>query len=301
MDIDYNAVFGLEDTGAQATESADPSTELDTVGENAQEPADPVEQYEDDTTDENGIDNTEDPEKQSAEENARFAAARRKAEAERDAAVTKAQADAQKAIDDMVKSLRITDPYTGKLLETKAEYDAYNSRQEEQRRERIRKRSGMDEQELNDLVKGSPEYNEALKRADQAEAALSEVRQKEEDRAVEEQLAEISKMNPAIKSIADLAKMPNYSDFYRLVRENKVSLVEAYRLANHDSIVQEAETRGRQAALNANSGKNHLGKTATRGAGAITVPADVAAEYRIFNPNATDAEISAHYNRYMKR
>ena len=95
--------------------------------------------------------------------------------------------------------------------------------------------------------------------------------------------------------------MATYPEFYHLVAQRKMSLVEAYRLANHDSIVREAEDRGKQAAFNANMGKNHLGKTATRGAGAITVPTEIAAEYRAFNPNATDAEISAHYNKYMKK
>lgn len=298
MDIDYNEVFGLENTGAEETALADPSTETESTGAEEQEVAEPVEQSNENATD-NG---TEKPrEKQSAEENARFAAARRKAEGERDAAIVKAQEDAQKAIDDMVKSLRIKDPYTGKFLETKKEYDTYLAQQEEEKHERLRRRTGIDEQELGDLVKGSPEYKEALKRASDAESELKSYREKEENESVEKQIAEISKINPSIKGLEDIAKMATYPEFYHLVAQRKMSLVEAYCLANHDSIVREAEDRGKQAAFNANMGKNHLGKTATRGAGAITVPTEIAAEYRAFNPNATDAEISAHYNKYIKK
>ena len=52
----------------------------------------------------------------------------------------------------------------------------------------------------------------------------------------------------------------------------------------------------------AHVGKDHLTGTGTpQGTGAATVPPDVKAEYLAFNPDATDAEIQKHYNRYMEK
>ena len=44
-------------------------------------------------------------------------------------------------------------------------------------------------------------------------------------------------------------------------------------------------------------GKQHMGQTKERGAGAVSVPADVKEMYRALNPGITDAEIQTHYNR----
>ena len=48
-------------------------------------------------------------------------------------------------------------------------------------------------------------------------------------------------------------------------------------------------------------GKQHMGQTKERGAGAVSVPAEVKEMYRALNPGATDAEIQAHYNRSHKK
>lgn len=296
MDIDYNAVFGLENTGAEEQEVTEPAPDTETEGAEEQEVTEPAE----DTAEqeESSVPDTKDT--QSAEENSRFAAARRKAERERDLAVKRAKDDAKKELDGAIKSLGIKDPFSGKLIETKAEYDEYVSRQSEEKRNRFLRRNGISDEEFAELVDDIPEVREARAQATEAKAEAERLKTEEAKRRVDEQLAEVSKLNPDIKSLSDLSKMPTYPAFYEAVQKG-ISIIDAYKLANYDSLMSNAASISRRQTLNAVNGKGHLSKTETRGTGAVTVPADVRDAYRIMNPNATDAEIERHYNKYIKR
>ena len=56
-----------------------------------------------------------------------------------------------------------------------------------------------------------------------------------------------------------------------------------------------------QQAMNNARGKDHLTGTGTpQGTGAATVPADEMRAFKLFNPTATEAEITAWYNKHKK-
>ena len=93
--------------------------------------------------------------------------------------------------------------------------------------------------------------------------------------------------------------MDSYGRFYELVKRGN-TLTDAFRLVNMDRLTAKAGEAAKQAALNQVASKAHLDRTVTRGAGSVTVPADVIAEYRAFNPDAADAEIRAHWAKYKK-
>lgn len=324
-DIDYGALFGINAEGAEVTEPAGPSADTTAQGENEQEPAEPavVEQQEETTgeAEEGGQSAGEDsPEGQAAqpeqnpqgvrpaaqqtpEQNAQFAAARRKAEAERDAAIAKArqeaQAEAQRTIDEAFRNSGLTNPYTKKPITTKAEYDEYRARFEAEKKARILKKSGMSDEEFKQFVEGLPEVKQAKEAQAAAETAARQAREQQAKLKVEEQLKEISALDPTIQELKDLAKMETYPKFYELVKRGN-SLTDAFKLANYDALTGRAAAAGRQAAISSAQGKQHLSPTTQRGAGAVSVPADVKAEYLAFNPGATDAEIQQHYNRYVK-
>ena len=134
----------------------------------------------------------------------------------------------------------------------------------------------------------------------QAQAVTRRAREQAAQARIEEQLREISRLDPAVKGLGDLARMANYPRLYELVKRGN-SLTEAYKLANYDALTQRAAQASKQAALNAARSKEHLAPTAQRGAGAASVPADVKEEYRALNPDATEAEIQQHYNRYLRK
>lgn len=315
-DIDYGALFGIDAEGAEVTEPAEPSGDTTAQGANEQEPAEPaaVEEQNEETNAEGAEDGGQstggdspegqaDGQKQTPEQNAKFAAARRKAEAERDAAIAKArqdaQAEAQRTIDEAFRSSGLTNPYTKKPITSKAEYDEYRARLEADRKARLLKKSGMSDEEFQQFVQGLPEVKQAKEAQAAAETAARQAREQQAKLKVEEQLKEISALDPSIQELKDLAKMETYPKFYELVKRGN-TLTDAFKLANYETLTGRAAAASRQAAINSAQGKQHLSPTAQRGAGAVSVPADVKAEYLAFNPDATDAEIQQHYNRYVK-
>lgn len=315
-DIDYGALFGIGAEGAEGTEPAEPSAETTAQGANEQEPAEPaaVEEPEDTTT--GGAEGADqgtggnspegqdgEQKQQTPEQNAQFAAARRKAEAERDAAIAKAKedakAEAQRTIDEAFRNSGLTNPYTKKPITSKAEYDEYRARFEAEKKARILKKSGMSDEEFQQFVQGLPEVKQAKEAQAAAETAARQAREQQAKLKVEEQLKEITALDPTIQDLKDLAKMETYPKFYELVKRGD-TLTDAFKLANYDALTGRAAAASRQAAINSAQGKQHLSTTTQRGAGAVSVPADIKAEYLAFNPDATDAEIQQHYNRYMK-
>lgn len=107
-------------------------------------------------------------------------------------------------------------------------------------------------------------------------------------------------MNPAIKSLDDIMAMETGSKFADAVRRGN-NYVDAYRLANFDALQRGQRAAGEQAARNAAAGLQHQQRTRqTTGDTPAPVPAGVKAFYKALNPNATDAEISAHYNKTHK-
>lgn len=291
MEIDYNEVFGI-DTGANEQEAAQPAaentedtvTESETAGtEEGANEAEPAEQPVGQET-----------EAQTKEERAKQAAARR--QRERDAAVeqarAEAKAEAQRSLDDTIKSLGLENPYTGKPITNKAEYDEWKRRESEEKSKDVAEAAGMGEQEFSAFIDNLPQVQD-YRRA--AEAA----RQQQQRMVLEEQIGQISKLDPSVKTVEDLAKREEYPAIYQNVQKG-ISIVEAFKLANFDKLTQSAAAASRQAAINSANGKEHLTATTARGAGSVSVPADVKATYKAMMPEMTDAQIQEHYNRFHK-
>lgn len=302
--VDYNALFGVEAAGESAGENDQQPAEADESNEaEAEETAEA--ESEEETAGEDGKETTAGAEKsQSAEENSKYAAARRKAEAERDLAVQKAREETrtqmQEELNETIKALGMVDPYTKTPIVDKAGLDAYRQRFEIEKKARFAKKAGMDDAEFQKFVNDLPEVKEARAKAAQAEEAQKAVRAEQAKAEIERQMAEISAIDPEIKTLDDLRKMDNYQRFYDLVKRGN-TLTDAYKLANMDRLTSQSTQQAKQAALNQVNSKSHLDRTTTRGAGAVSVPADVIAEYRAFVPDATMDEIRAHWAKYQKK
>ena len=221
------------------------------------------------------------------------------ARAQYEAVVAKAQADAQRTIDEAFARSGLKNPYTGAPITTKAEYDAYRAQFENERREKILKQTGMSGEEFQQFVQGLPEVQKAREAQEAAEKAVREAREAAARVKLDEQVKEIGQLDPSIKSLEDLAKMPTYQRFYELVQRGN-NLVDAFRLANFDALTQSAAAGARQAAVNAARSKEHLEQTRSRGKGGISVPPEVKEQYRFLNPGITDEEIQQHYQKNHK-
>nr|DAO84058.1 MAG TPA: hypothetical protein [Caudoviricetes sp.] len=193
----------------------------------------------------------------------------------------------------------MTNPYTKKPITSKAEYEEYRERFEEEKKSHLLRKSGMSDEEFNQFVQNLPEVREAREAKQAAEKARQDAQEAQAKVQVDEQLKKISELDPNIRELQDLAKMPSYPQFYELVKKGN-SLLDAFKLANFETLSQGTAARARQAAINAAQSKQHLAQTQTRGKGAVTVPSDVKELYRTMNPGVTDAEIQAHYSRTHK-
>ena len=284
-EIDYNAVFGIE--GEEVQETADPATE-DNVGANEQEAAEPAGE----SHVEEGAETEQKPSDESShhvqtdEENARYAAMRRKAEAD-------AEKRMNAELDKSIASLGLTDPYTNKPITNHAEMQAYRQRFVEEQRKEMQEKAGMSPDDYQRFVDSLPEV-QAGKAAQQKVMDL-EIRAK-----IDSQMREIQMISPEIKSMEDLSKLDNFDKLYDMVGKG-YELADAYKVLNYDRLTAKAAEAAKQQALNSIGGKNHLQPVTPRGQGAVPVPADVVAEYRALMPEATDAEIQAHYNKYTRK
>ena len=160
---------------------------------------------------------------------------------------------------------------------------------------------GLTPEILDQAISQHPVVQKAQQLVDQAEAE-AKMRQQEHDRAViANELAEIGKRDPSIQKVEDLLKIPEAKEFRDYVSKG-YSFNDAHYLATRERREREAAEAVKQQALNNARSKDHLtGTSSARGAGAVSVPADVMALYRKFDPNASEAEIIAHYNKYKKQ
>lgn len=202
---------------------------------------------------------------------------------------------AAKQLDESIAALNLTNPYTKEPIRNKADYDAYRAKVEEDRRAKFLKKAGVSEEEFAKLAAEQPEIKARLDEAQEAKRQAAAA-------AMSEQLRQIHELDPEINTIEDLAKMPNYAQFYRFVKQNRLSLVEAYRLANMERLSARTAAATKQAAMNAAQSKAHLEATKARGKGGdvTVVPNDVREYYRMINPKATEAEVKADYAKYLK-
>lgn len=241
---------------------------------------------------------------QSPEENKRYAAARRAAEAERDKAYAerdKVLADAKKAQDDLVASMGLIDPYTGKAVTTKEQFDAYKQASAEAHKKSFMQKNGLDEAGYNKFVGQLPEVVRANEAIAKAEAAAESARRSEASKRIDAEIEIISKLDPDIKSKEDLYKLDNYGEIFEKVKKGH-SISDAYKLVNFEKLTARSAAAEKQRALNAQASKGHLSPTSgAHGQHLAPVPAADKAIYQYLNPDMSDEDIARDYNRRLKK
>lgn len=240
---------------------------------------------------------------QSPEENSRYAAARRQAEAQRDRARNELAAErerSKKLLDESIASLGIMNPYTGQPITDKAGLDAYNNARASEAKTQFMTNQGLNEQQYQQLINSLPEVQAALRAKAESERAAAEYRNMQAKSSIESQLGELQKLDPDIRSIDDLAKMENYDAFYGYVKKGN-SLADAYRLANFSKLIERNTAAEKQRNLNAAAGKQHMAPVAsTTPSGLDAVPAETMSYYRMLMPDASDEDIAKEYQSYLK-
>lgn len=283
-DIDYNEVFGL----TESTDDQEPAEDITETGESpegsqetAQEQEAPAEKAQTKTP------SSEEPAPQSPRENARYASIRRKAEAE-------AKRRAEKEVEEKLQRIGVINPQTGKPIKSRDEYEAVRHERQAQDRHEFMQKNNMDEKQYYEFVGSLPE----VRAARIAEERAVETRVQTQ---LNEELRQIREMDSSVGSLQDLQQNPSYGKIVDLIKRGN-NLVDAYKLANFETLTRSAADKEKQAALNRLRGKAHMTSVSHRqGSGMAPVPEQVMNQYRIFNPGATDEEIQRHYNNELKK
>lgn len=320
MDFDEAKVYeamGLPvPEGAQGQDFADPadpaSTQIQTEdGAEEQAAVDPADPQADPTGEDpaQGEEGQEEGRPEQSIEQRRQNAARRRQQEEQartDAAVRAAVA-AEKArneglIKDLFTRAGLRNTVTGQPITTMEEFDSYQQQFAAAKLQQDLQAGTLSMDGLNLAISQHPVVKKAEEVIRSTEQAQKQQQAQAAQARVEAQIAEIHQLDPKISSVKDLLNMPNYPVFYKYVNDHGLSLTEAFRLANHQQLASANAAAAKQAALNNARGKDHLVAAGNaRGSGAASVPADVMAMYRQFNPNASEAEIQANWNKYNKR
>ena len=312
--------FGLtppEGQGAQAQEPAAPAAEGSQAepaeGAQAQEPAEPAaEEAETGTPEDAGDDGREpsqEPEKQVMSEAERKANAARRRQQEQQAAIDKAVADAIQAeqgktnatLADIFARAGLKNSITGQPITSLEEFNDWHRQYTDSQLQRDLKAGKLTAEGLNQLIEQHPAVKQAQELVQQNAEAQKQRSQAADRTRIEGELAEIAKLNPEIKTVADLLSMPTAAQFKGYV-DKGYSFLDAFKLANMETLAQAKAQRAREAAQANNRGKQHLEATGnSRGAGAVPVPSGQMAIFRRMMPNASEAEIQKFYNKYLSR
>ncbi len=196
--------------------------------------------------------------------------------------------------------LGLKDPKTKELLTKREDVLEQVDRAEESAMQKRLAKGELTKEDLQRIIMQTPEIQALQARAQQAEASNEAMQAEAFEKTAQAELAAIKRYDPNIEGLSDIIAKPGSDKFIKLVQSN-VSYLDAYRATWADEIAANAKSAGAAVVRSATGGKEHLRPTQYRGDGGVEVPSTVMAQYRGLMPNATEAEIRAHYNKDYKK
>lgn len=191
---------------------------------------------------------TAEPQVQSAEENARYAAIRRRAELD-------ARRRYEAEIDGLNQQVAamcqgVTHPLTGEPITNVRDYMDALAIQQRQASEAELEEKGVDPALIDRMIASNPVVMQAQQVIEQTKSVTANAQ-------LQRDLAAIMQYDPNVRSIHDLAVQPNFRQMLNLVGSG-LSLVDAYKTVNFDNYMHQTNDVARQQAINQMRGKDHL-------------------------------------------
>lgn len=251
--------------------SYEETTEVETSSEENGDAADPQESQE----------STQAPEEetQQVDVNAIAAAARRKAEAE------------VKAIDaEYARRFgHLKNPITGQPIRSQRDYLAALDAQEEMKAKESLKQQGIDPSVIDNLVNNNPAIR-------QAQAVLAQQQQQATYMQINNDIAELGKMDPSIVSLETVPP-----DVIRMSMDRNMSLVDAYKIVNYGKVSSGQQAAIQQQAINQAKGKSHLNPVngiATQD-NSVEIPQSELNRWKEYFPDKSADELKKLYNQTL--
>lgn len=250
------------------------------------------------------------PQEQSEEERRENAARRRRQEQQEavDRAVQEAVArereSFQKEREQFYQSAGLKNTITGEPITSDEQFRAWKSAFDAQRIAEDLKKGELTPEAISRAVAESPAVKRLEEMTAQEEARAKEAkearRREEEAKArgrIDAEIAEIHRLDPSINGVEDLLRMEGAEKFRAYVQRGNTFL-DAYYLTNREKLAQQQAQAAQRQAQEAARSKDHLRSLAKPvGAGAKSVPKADMELFRLFNPDATEAEIQSYYNK----
>lgn len=177
----------------------------------------------------------------------------------------------------------LTNPYTGKKIESEADYQQYKRDHAEKLRKKAAEKTGLSKEEF-DAVFPDTKKQEEEKNNGKADEKISA------------ELKEIASLAPNYKTLDDIVNGSHGKEFSAFVKKNGLSFKDAFRLAYGDEIERAAKPSPK--------GKDHLQSTVSVGAANFEEPDETTLTlYREMMPDLSEEEIIREYqkaNKYLK-
>lgn len=267
----------VEDTGANEVEETATPEEEETSEEETVE------------TGETEEDGNAEPE-QSPEENARYAAIRRRAEEEARRKYESEIGQINQKISAMCNG--VTHPVTGQPITNVNDYIDALSIQQRQAQEAELQEKGIDPKMIDRMVASNPVVL-------QAQMAMAQLKQQEDMAQLQRDVEEISRLDPNIKTAEDVYNSPYRDQLIAYAQQHNATLADAYKVLLFDSIRSVDTDAARQQAINQMRGKSHLPSqtqnVATENDDDIEVPAEIMARFKA--DGKTEKQIKELYKR----
>lgn len=329
-DFDEKRVYEAFGLGEQAQEVADPApaaSEEPSAGAQEQELADPVEADANtgaDTQAEptSGTDAPEEPADSGAgdtdthaepltpQQRRENAARRRRQEQEQQqAAIMQASSNATRQAEEKHRAemevffarANLKNTFTGEPIRSIEEFDKWNNDFQASKIQRDLQAGKLTKEGLDAAISSHPVIRQAQQIVSKDAEAQKEREMADAKRRIDDEVQKIHQIDASINSLEDLFNAPYGKEFYAMTQRG-YSVTDAHYLLTKDTLEQAKLEAARQAGINSARSKDHLNATGgARGSGNTTVPKAELEMYRLFNPNATAAQIQEHYNKNNKK
>lgn len=223
------------------------------------------------------------------DKNAIYADARRKAEAE-----ARRKQEAQDA-EIAARFKDYKNPITGQPIRSVNDYFAALDAQTQMQTKQTLESKGIDPNLIEKAVENSP----AIRTAN---AIIQEQQRKNIETYLEEQVREISKIDPDIKSAKDIESSEKYSEILNYLNNNKLSLVDSYKLVYADKLAERRVGAVKQQAVNNAKSQQHLVATGGGTPGSdnlVEIPEKILKQWQEFFPDASYEELRQKYNNTL--
>jgi len=297
-------IFSDVDNNEEYVEEYDEYEDGYEAGEEDQEAAEPDEDEEYDDEGENDQEVAEpDEEGQSAEENAKYAAARRKAERDAEKRIEQMRQEMLDEESAKIAALGIVDPYTGETVDSMEGFQRYTESLAEERRNSLMEKmtdNGLTEEEIDSLVSVHPDVMKAREESVRLEQLEQQKIREQNDALFKEELEKIMEMDPTIRSASDLFEHENREAMEDMIRRN-YSISDAYFLANKDALIERQLAGAKQETRNSLAGRGHMEPTASRGSGGVEMSAEDMKAFREIMPDVSREEIEKFYANDLRK